>query len=75
MKKLILIFFILISNINFAQIRGKITDEKGDALSFVNVFLENTSVNSSANEKGKYELNVSKTGQYEIGRASCRERV
>ena len=66
MKKLILIFFILISNINFAQIRGKITDEKGDALSFVNVFLENTSVNSSANEKGKYELNVSKTGQYVV---------
>ena len=66
MKKIILFLVLLISNTNFAQIRGKITDEKGEALSFVNVFLENTSVNSSANEKGKYELNVSKTGQYVV---------
>ena len=66
MKKITILLFVLISNINFAQIKGKIIDEKGNDLPYVNIFLENTYNSSQSNEKGKYELNVKKTGNYVV---------
>ncbi len=66
MKKVLIAVILLISNINFAQIKGKIVDDKGNDLPFVNIFAENTYNSSVSNEKGKYELNISKTGNYVI---------
>ncbi|MBC7643168.1 MAG: carboxypeptidase-like regulatory domain-containing protein [Flavobacterium sp.] len=64
MKKIILLLIILFSNVNFAQIKGSINDQKNNALPFVNVFIENTYNSTTANEKGKYNLNFNKKGDY-----------
>ena len=56
----------MISNVFFAQIIGKISDEKQNALPFVNVFVENTYNSTTANEVGKYILNINKPGNYAI---------
>jgi Family of unknown function (DUF5686)/CarboxypepD_reg-like domain len=66
MKIITIILFILITNINFAQIKGKIVDDKGNDLPFVNIFVENTYNSSTSNEKGKYELNIRKNGNYVV---------
>ncbi len=66
MKKVLIVVILLFSNINFAQIKGKIVDEKGNDLPFVNIFVENTYNSTVSNEKGKYELNIRKTGEYVI---------
>lgn len=66
MKNFLVILFILISNFNFAQIKGKIVDEKGNSLPFVNIFVENTYNSASSNENGKFELNIRKTGNYVV---------
>ena len=56
----------MVSNVFFAQIIGKISDEKQNALPFVNVFVENTYNSTTANEVGKYILNINKPGNYAV---------
>ncbi len=41
-----------------AQVYGTISDENGELLPFVNVYIEGTGVGTSSNEKGEYELSV-----------------
>ncbi|WP_338409231.1 DUF5686 and carboxypeptidase regulatory-like domain-containing protein [uncultured Flavobacterium sp.] len=43
----------------FAQIKGSITDNKGQPLAFVSVYIENTYTGTTSNENGNYELNYS----------------
>ena len=64
MKQIFIFILVLISNILSAQIIGKITDEKQNALPFVNIFVENTYNSTTANEVGKYILNIKKPGNY-----------
>ncbi|HSD06943.1 DUF5686 and carboxypeptidase regulatory-like domain-containing protein [Flavobacterium sp.] len=66
MKKPFLYFFLLSSFINFAQLKGKITDEKGNALASVTVYEDNTYNGTTSNEKGFYELNIKKEGKHSI---------
>ena len=66
MNKFILLLFISLFNFNFAQIKGKITDQNGKELSYVNIFLENTYTSTTSNEQGKFELNFKKTGKYVV---------
>lgn len=66
MKKIFSLFLLLISTLNFAQIKGTITDNKGTIIQSVNVFLEGTYNNTSTNNQGKYELNVKNLGKYTI---------
>ena len=42
---------------NFAQIKGTVTDEKGNPLPFVTIFSSNTYNGTTSNDNGKYELN------------------
>lgn len=63
MKKL-LFLSLIISNFCFSQIKGKVTDEKGNILPFVSVFIDKSYNNTSTNEQGFYELNIKKTGDY-----------
>ncbi len=49
---LLLLFTVL----SFAQVKGKITDEKGQPIAFASITVENTSRGTSSNEKGEYEL-------------------
>lgn len=66
MRKNFTLLFLLFTCIGFAQIRGKITDQSGNALQAVNVYIENTYTGTSSNETGIYELNVKKTGKYTV---------
>ncbi len=47
---------LLFSALSFAQIKGKITDEKGQPVAYASITVENTSRGTASNEKGEYEL-------------------
>lgn len=66
MRNFTLLAFLLLSISNFAQIKGTITDEKGNPLPFVSVFEENTYRGTTSNEQGKYQLNVKEIGKNKI---------
>lgn len=66
MKNYTLFAFLFFSISNFAQIKGTITDEKGNPLPFVSVLEENTYTSTTSNEQGKYQLNVKEVGQNKI---------
>jgi hypothetical protein len=66
MRNYILLAFLFFSISNFAQIKGIITDEKGNPLPFVSVFEENTYSGTTSNEQGKYQLNVKEIGKNKI---------
>jgi hypothetical protein len=66
MKKITLLLLLLASISNFAQIKGTVTDEKGNSLPSVSVYLENTYTGTSTNEKGQYELKAKTSGEYTI---------
>ncbi|KQO32963.1 hypothetical protein ASF10_19365 [Flavobacterium sp. Leaf82] len=66
MKNYILLAFLFFSISNFAQIKGTITDEKGNPLPFVSVFEENTYSGTTSNEQGKYQLNVKEVRKNKI---------
>lgn len=66
MKIKLLFALTLLSSFTFAQIRGKVTDSKGNALPYASVTVEKTYNGTSSNENGEYELNVKKTGTYTL---------
>lgn len=66
MKKLLFLFAFLFPIITFSQIRGLVTDNKGITLPSVTVFIENSYNNTTSNENGLYELNISKPGKYTV---------
>ncbi len=66
MKKIYILILYLIHFSNFAQIRGTITDNKGNPLSLVTILEENTYNGTSSNEQGNYELNIKKLGKHTI---------
>jgi hypothetical protein len=66
MRHYIVFAFLFFSFSNFAQIKGIITDEKGNPLPFVSVFEENTYTGTTSNEQGKYQLNVKEVGKNKI---------
>ena len=61
-----LYFFVLLlsSTSIFAQVKGTVTDEKGNPLPFVSVLVQNSYFGATTNEQGKYELNLKKEGDY-----------
>lgn len=66
MKKITSLLFILISINCFSQIKGTVTDVKGNPLAFVNIFEENTYNSTTSNEQGKFELNIKIPGNHNI---------
>ena len=66
MRNYIVFAFLFFSLSNFAQIKGTITDEKGNPLPYVSVFEENTYSNTTSNEQGQYLLNVKEVGKNKI---------
>ncbi len=60
MKKYYLLLISLVSLTNHAQIKGTVSDEKGNPLPFVTIFQEETYNGTTSNEVGKYELNLKK---------------
>lgn len=66
MKNLLLFVLILSTTFTQSQIQGSVTDQKGEALPYVNIFIENTYKGTTSNEDGQFELNISKPGSYAI---------
>lgn len=66
MKKYISLLFLTLSVASFSQIRGTVSDNNGNPLPFVNIYVENTYNSTTSNEQGKYELNIKKPGKYTI---------
>jgi hypothetical protein len=66
MKNAFLLLFLFSSLFNFAQIKGKLSDEKGNPLPYVTIYEENTYNSTTSNEHGYYELNIKKPGQHSI---------
>ena len=64
MKNNYFFLFVLISFTNFAQIKGIVSDEKGNPLPFATISEENTYKATTSNEQGNYELNLRKPGKY-----------
>ena len=58
MKKLLLFTFALFINQISAQIKGTVTDEKGNPLSSVTIQIQNTYQGTTTNDAGKYVLEI-----------------
>jgi hypothetical protein len=65
MKKLVL--FLLLMAVNaMGQIRGTVSDEKGNPLPFVSIVVENSYKGTTTNDGGKYEFGVKTPGHYTL---------
>ena len=51
-----LLLFSMICSMGFGQIKGKIKDKLGEPLPFVNVYIEGTTIGTTSNVKGEFEL-------------------
>jgi hypothetical protein len=58
MKAALLFFSFLVTSIVAAQITGNVTDEKGNTLPFVNIYIQDSYTGTTTNDLGYYELNV-----------------
>nr|WP_315199455.1 DUF5686 and carboxypeptidase regulatory-like domain-containing protein [uncultured Flavobacterium sp.] len=58
MKNAFLYFLLFLSFYANSQIKGTVTDEKGNPLPLINVFEENTYNGTTTNEQGKYQLHL-----------------
>ncbi len=66
MKKITILFFLLVSATFVAQVKGKITDTKNNPLSFVSVYLDKTVTGTTSNDNGDYVLELKNKGKYSI---------
>lgn len=66
MKNAFLLFLLFTGLSTFAQIKGKVTDEKGNPLPSVTIYEENTYNGTTSNEQGFYELHTKKQGKHSI---------
>lgn len=65
MKPIITFLFLIFFNFGFSQktISGKVTDEKGKAISNANVFIEGTYDGDSSDENGNFSFQTSASGK------------
>ncbi|MFY0629107.1 MAG: carboxypeptidase-like regulatory domain-containing protein [Flavobacteriaceae bacterium] len=66
MKKITTLLLLLFTTLSFAQVKGKITDSKGNPLSFVSIYLEKTVTGTTSNDNGNYELSLKNTGDHVV---------
>ena len=64
MKKIAVIFLLLLTLPALAQVRGTVIDKAGKPVPFVSVAIEGTYNGTSANEDGQFTLALSKKGTY-----------
>lgn len=63
---LLLFFWGCISQYSFAQIKGRVTDDVGQPLATVNVYIENSYTGTTTNDEGFYELPLTRPGAYTL---------
>lgn len=57
-KAYISLFLLLFSQSVLSQIKGNVTDTNGEPLPFVNIYIENSTIGTTSNEKGMYTLHT-----------------
>lgn len=62
MRTTLLFTLFLFSLSTMAQIQGTITNTQGEALPFVNIYVQNSYSGTTSNEQGKYQLEPSASG-------------
>lgn len=66
MKRIIIVFTLMLVGIAQSQIRGTVKDLNGEALPYVNIYIQNSYTGTTSNAEGQYEINISKPGNYAI---------
>jgi hypothetical protein len=66
MKKITMLFFLIVSVSFTAQVTGKISDIKKSPLSFVSIYLDKTITGTTSNDNGAYVLELTKIGKHTI---------
>lgn len=66
MKNAFLFLFLFFSLYTTAQIKGKVTDEKGNPLHSVTVYKDNTYIGTTTNDQGLFQLNIKTPGKHTI---------
>lgn len=66
MKRFLATLLLFISVLSGAQVKGIVSDDKGNPLPFVSILIENTYTGTTSNEKGQYVLNAKQPGEYVI---------
>lgn len=66
MKKITFLILLFTSSIQFAQVKGTITDVKNEPLSFVSIYLDKTVTGTTSNDAGEYVLDINKKGNFTI---------
>ena len=64
MKNIYYFFLIMLSLPSYCQIKGSVTDEKGNPLPSVSINIEDTYIGTTTNDLGHYELRVDRPGKY-----------
>ncbi|MGO3155366.1 MAG: carboxypeptidase-like regulatory domain-containing protein, partial [Mesonia sp.] len=62
MKKLLLLALLITSFSGFSQVVGKVTDEAGEPVPYVNIYLKDTYKGTTSNNEGNYKLDYEQTG-------------
>lgn len=66
MKNFFSVFFCLLATSLFAQVVGKVTDNDGAILPFVNIYIDDSYTGTTTNKDGNYALDINDTGTYSI---------
>ena len=66
MNKFFTFVLLFISSTIFSQLKGSVVDVKGNPISFANIYVQDTYISTSTNDKGSYTLNIKKAGKYTI---------
>lgn len=62
----LLLTFVAYSFCLNAQVNGKVTNQNGEGLSFVNIYFEGTTNGTTTNESGEYQLETNSPGDHTI---------
>jgi hypothetical protein len=66
MHKLFTLLLCLAATAGFSQVKGTVTDSKGQPISFASIVIKNTYTGTTANDEGTYELPLKQTGSYTL---------
>ncbi|MCM4154551.1 DUF5686 and carboxypeptidase regulatory-like domain-containing protein [Gramella sp. AN32] len=65
-KNFFCILFLVINFQSFSQVTGKVSNEEGEPLPYVNIYTENGNIGTTTNAEGFYELKLNTTGDHTL---------
>lgn len=64
--KYLFVILFFIPTLNYGQIKGQIVDTNDTPLPFVNILVENSTIGTTSNENGYFDLNLIENGDFTI---------